>query len=93
MTLPTNEGLRPVLPHGTGEARREAAKLSAAYVNGVAIGLALVGGVAPLFNAVYFTKELPIAWWQLGLISFTCLIVSAAIHLAARRYLERELRK
>lgn len=93
MTLPTNEGLGPVLSLRSGEAKREAAKLTATYVNGVAIGLALVGGVAPVFNAVYFTKDLPITWWQLVLISFTCLIVSTAIHLAARRYLERELRK
>ncbi|WAP71007.1 hypothetical protein [Jiella pelagia] len=93
MTLPTNEGLSSISPRRSEETTREVAKFTATYVNGVAIGLALVGGLAPLFNAVYFTKELPIAWWQLVLISFICLMVSVAIHLAARRYLERELEK
>ncbi|MBO0663527.1 hypothetical protein LQ948_12860 [Jiella sp. MQZ9-1] len=93
MVLPTEDDLSPVAPPGDKEADREVAKLTAAFLNGLAVGLAIVGGVAPIFNSMYAARKSSFSWWQLASISIVCLIASAAIHLATRAYLRRELRR
>ena len=93
MTLPRNEGLEPLSRASATDADREVAKVTATFLNGLAVGLAVVGGVAPALNAIYATEEPQIEGWVRGLISLICLIVAGAIHSATRAYLRRELRK
>ncbi|MBO0904584.1 hypothetical protein [Jiella sonneratiae] len=93
MTLPTNAGLTTRVRPGDEEARREAAKLTASYVNGVAIALAAVGGIAPVFTAIYAKQPLSVGMWRLGVVSLVCLSGSAGLHWATRSYLQRALRK
>lgn len=68
----------------------ERTKLSATYVNGVAIAVLAVGGLAPLF-AQRATLPIAIDPWLTPAISLLCLCISGALHWAARGSL-RELR-
>lgn len=67
--------------------RNERAKLTATYVNGVAIAVLAVGGLAPVFAVR------PSGTPSLSVLasSILCFCVSAALHWAARRFL-KELR-
>ncbi len=92
MTLPTNEGLdregRKQLP----DADVEAAKLTGTFLNGLAVGIAVVGGIAPIFNAIYATENASVEAWMRALIGSVCFVVAVAIHFIARSYLKKELR-
>ena len=93
MTLPTNEGLGKDERKQPTDAYIEAAKLTATFLNGLAVGLAVVGGVAPIFNAIYATEYVAVEAWMRALIGSVCFVVAVAIHSIARSYLKRELRK
>ncbi|MBP0614503.1 hypothetical protein [Jiella mangrovi] len=93
MTLPTNEGLRKDRPKQPVDADIEAAKLTATFLNGLAVGLAIVGGVAPILNAIYTTERVPVEAWMRAVIGSVCFVVAVTIHLIATSYLKRELRK
>jgi thiol:disulfide interchange protein len=64
----------------------EAARLSAAYLNGIAIALVAVGSFAPTFTALYSGARQPP--WVIGTISLICLGLSASLHLLARRFVK-----
>ncbi|MCW4116801.1 hypothetical protein NPA31_017720 [Aurantimonas sp. MSK8Z-1] len=70
----------------------ELAKLTATFVNSIAAGLAVVGGVGPVVNALNLTSTATDLVW---LLVASCLCVGAALspQLGARAYLRRELRK
>ncbi|NDW06458.1 hypothetical protein [Jiella pacifica] len=93
MTLPTNEGLEKEGRKQPTDADIEAAKLTATFLNGLAVSLSAVGAFAPIFHSMYVAGEFPVAGWQLGLVSVVCFAVSVALHLCGRSYLTRELRK
>lgn len=65
----------------------ERAKLTATYVNGLAVGLYVVGGVAPIFTYVFAAEASrpPIALIVLG--SLVCQAASFGLHLWAKRFL------
>ena len=64
----------------------EQAKLTATYFNGLAIALFAVGGVAPVLSYVFGSmKDQPL--WAVTLAAAICVIVSAALHVFARRIL------
>ena len=74
----------------------EKAKLSATYINGLAItifavgGLAFaVGGLAPLFSSLYSGTPAPLPAWAIAAISTVCFLGSAALHFVARSILDR----
>lgn len=69
----------------------ERTKLSATYVNGVAIAVLAVGGLAPLFAQRATPPINPVDPWLTPAISLLCLCISGALHWAARGSL-RELR-
>lgn len=69
----------------------ERAKLTATYVNGVAIAVLAVGGLAPLFSQRGAGATVPDRPWQTPVVSLLCICVSAALHWAGRGFL-RELR-
>ncbi|RZK81405.1 MAG: amino acid transporter protein [Methylobacterium sp.] len=69
----------------------ERAKLTATYVNGVAIAVLAVGGLAPLFSQRAASAAPPDQPWLTPVLSLLCICVSGALHWAARGYL-RELR-
>lgn len=76
-------------PGGLPEARailvaNERAKLTATYVNGVAIAVLAVGGLAPVFAQPHTTLGIVLS-------SAFCVLVSAILHWVARGYLQ-ELR-
>ena len=93
MTLPTNEGLGKGERKQPVDAEVEATKLTATFLNGVAVSLAAVGSFAPIFNAMYAARDAPIETAKLGAVSTICFLLSAAIHWIARAYIKRELRK
>jgi VIT1/CCC1 family predicted Fe2+/Mn2+ transporter len=67
----------------------EQTKLTATYLNGLAIALFAVGGLAPLFSYTFGSiAGQPL--WAVVVVAAICLAVSAALHLIARRIL-REL--
>lgn len=70
----------------------EQTKLRATYLNGLAIAVFAVGGLAPAFNALYATAPGRMPDWGVATLSLACLLISTAIHLAAMRVL-RELRE
>lgn len=64
----------------------ERAKLSANYLNGLAIAVAAVGGLAPLVSYEYGAAGVrPL--WIVALVAFICLAASAVLHFTARRLL------
>lgn len=73
------------------EADKESAKLTATYVNGFAIAVAAIGGLAPIINAVYATEPMLLEPWQIAGVSIGCFVASAVLHIAAKCYLKREL--
>lgn len=84
-----NSPIVPSDPRGT-LVRNERAKLSATYVNGLAIATFAVGGLAPLVTLLSASAPGPgAAGIVYGLAAF-CWIVSGAHHLLARGIL-REL--
>jgi hypothetical protein len=71
--------------------RDEVAKLTATYVNSIAAGLAIVGGIAPIINAMSSSARMDATPLTVTLLSLGCLCVSAAIHVQARAFIRREL--
>jgi hypothetical protein len=66
--------------------RNEQTKLTATYLNGLAIALFAVGGLAPVFSYAFSsTAGQPL--WAVAVVAMICLIVSAVLHLIARRFL------
>lgn len=68
--------------------REEIAKLTATYVNGMAIGIAVVGGIAPSINVILAGGASLSAVVALPLLTVGCTAVSIGIHLIVRRYLQ-----
>jgi hypothetical protein len=65
----------------------ERTKLSATYLNGVAIAVLAIGAFAPLVSYASAGSEVSPA--VLSVLSLGCLIVSTLLHYAARRLLGR----
>lgn len=69
------------------EAQKEQTKLSATYLNGLAIALAAIGGFAPVASFItssssaFNTVELVVALFV------TCLVMSLCLHMMARAIL------
>jgi hypothetical protein len=62
--------------------RNEQTKLTATYLNGLAIALFAVGGLAPLFSYAFGSMGgRPL--WTVILTAAICLVVSAILHLIA----------
>jgi hypothetical protein len=60
----------------------EQTKLSATYVNGLAIAIMAAGVVAPLVGV--FTTDSALPSWQLALIFLCCMAISGGLHYVAR---------
>jgi hypothetical protein len=67
----------------------ERAKLTATYVNGMAIAIFAVGGLAPIFSVFLSGTASATTWLVMGS-SFVCSLTSVALHFVTRRFL-REL--
>lgn len=65
--------------------RNEQAKLTATYLNGLAVGLAAVGGIAPWIGAAQAGGASVV----LAVVTTGCTVVSVALRLGARRVLRR----
>ncbi|MCL4217739.1 MAG: amino acid transporter [Candidatus Hydrogenedentes bacterium] len=64
----------------------ERVKLTATYMNGMAIAIVAVGGFAPM---VSFASGSPIRPLTLIVMGVGCLAVSVALHYGARKFLGR----
>ena len=62
----------------------ETNKLAATYVNGVAIAVLAIGGLAPMFAQSGST----LSDWRAPVTAFLCLCVSGGLHWAARGFLK-----
>ena len=69
--------------------QNEQVKLTATYVNGVAIAMFAVGGLAPI--VALFSGSISITPLVATLLSTICVAISAALHAFARRHLRRLL--
>ena len=69
----------------------ERTKLRARYLNGLAIAIFAVGGLAPAFNAAYAAPS-GVPYWAVALSSLVCLIISTVLHVRASWVL-RDLRE
>jgi hypothetical protein len=67
----------------------EQAKLTATYLNGLAIATFAVGGLAPLFSALNAGTPGPLPFWAVASISLVCALTSLSLHLIARLVLRR----
>ncbi|CAN7752394.1 hypothetical protein [Rhizobium sp. LjRoot258] len=65
--------------------QNEKAKLTAAYLNGIAISVALAGALTPTLTGVQANPG-PINWATAVVVAI-CMLVSASFHLMARRFL------
>ena len=68
----------------------ERAKLTATYLNGLAVAVFAVGGLAPVFSTLYGSTSLGVPLYVLTCSSTLCWVASGVLHLTARRLL-REL--
>lgn len=60
----------------------ERVKLTATYLNGVAIALMTAGVLAPVIGLI--TGTIVAGPWQLAALVVSCMLISGALHLAAR---------
>lgn len=67
----------------------ERTKLTAAYLNGIALAILAVGAFAPLFAFVYGTADLLLPAWALIVGFVICVFISYALHWVARWILGR----
>lgn len=67
--------------------RNERAKLSATYINGVAVAVLAVGGLAPLFAQRPPGPADPSGAIGTAITSVVCVVVSAILHWTARTVL------
>ncbi|HEX8165479.1 MAG TPA: amino acid transporter protein [Beijerinckiaceae bacterium] len=65
----------------------EQAKLTATYLNGIAVAIAAVGGIAP--GVAFLVQDTGPGAARVTFISLVCLSVSGVLHYAARRVLRR----
>jgi len=65
----------------------EQAKLTATYLNGLAIALFAVGGLAPVFSGIYSGTITDGHTLAIG--SGSCFVASIALHFVARMILRR----
>ncbi|KQO45568.1 MULTISPECIES: hypothetical protein [unclassified Methylobacterium] len=82
--MPANDDARDKL------IANERAKLSATYLNGLAVAVFAVGGLAPIFSTSFSSAPLGVPLWVVTASASVCWIVSVVLHLVARRFL-REL--
>ncbi|MDY8109301.1 hypothetical protein U0C82_09125 [Fulvimarina sp. 2208YS6-2-32] len=68
----------------------ELARLTGAYLNAIAIGVTLLGGVGPLFSVIY-TRTISLPVVIVVPLSLVCFGGGILLHLGARRTLRREL--
>jgi hypothetical protein len=73
------------------ETRRELAKLTATFLNGIAIAVVAVGGLTPVFTFVLETVDAP-SGLVLATISAISITLGGAFHLLARRVLRQGFR-
>jgi hypothetical protein len=78
----------PADPKRLTEAKKERIKLGANYLNGLAIALFAVGGLAPFFAHLYGTAASTQPLSRVAGMSVVCILVSVTIHWAARRTLK-----
>jgi hypothetical protein len=64
----------------------EQTKLTATYLNGLAVALFGVGGLAPVFSYI-FGSVAGQPLWAVALVAVICILVSAILHFTARRIL------
>ncbi len=64
--------------------QNERVKLLATYLNGLAIAVLAIGGLAPIFSYVYGASPTRQPLWLVALVSLICLIASAIPHYSAR---------
>ncbi len=64
----------------------ERTKLTATYLNGIAIALFAVGAIAPIVSVLNNGAQ---GGWPIALLAIICIAVSAALHLMARKILGR----
>ena len=65
----------------------ERIKLSATYLNGIAIALMTAGVLAPLVGVVS-SAATQVRPWQLAAVVVSCMLASGGLHLIARRLLK-----
>lgn len=65
----------------------EQRKLTATYLNGLAIALFAVGGLAPIFSFA-FGSAAGQPFWTVLIAAAICIFVSGILHLVARRSLK-----
>lgn len=98
MTLPTNEppvrrGPRPGPSIEAGnpppgrETRRELAKLTATFLNGIAVAIVAVGSLTPFVTFVLEPVDMP-SGLVLATISTISIVLGSVFHLLARRVLQ-----
>lgn len=64
----------------------ERTRLTAAYLNGLAIAIFAVGGFAPIVSYAYASKDgQPL--WVIVVVTLICVLGSVALHLLARHRL------
>lgn len=61
--------------------RNEQLKLTANYLNGLAIGTFIVGTIGPVISVTYTDNE---ASWTIIVVAFLCFAISAGLHVAGR---------
>ena len=65
----------------------ERAKLTATYLNGLAVAVFAVGGLAPIFSTLYGSTPLSVPLSVLTWSSMLCWMASGVLRLTARRRL------
>lgn len=65
--------------------RNEQTKLTATFLNGLAIAIFAVGGLAPLFSNLYNPAGIPALVYLVGAV---CFVASVVLHWTARQVLK-----
>ena len=67
--------------------KNERLKLTATFLNGLAIAMFAVGGLAPVTQAMRSMSLLPGEWWRTALVGCVCIVFAGVLHWTARAVL------
>lgn len=74
------------------EAEKEQAKLTATYMNGIAVTIFALGCFSPVVARLYGTGSFGVSIEKAALTAMACLAISMGLHIFARMLLKRGLR-
>ncbi|WP_152046456.1 hypothetical protein [Aureimonas psammosilenae] len=91
MSLPTNKDIVPPARPAVPKHVEETVKLTGTFVNNIAVGITLSGGVVPLIGLALGSLPAGTSLYLIVGVSAVCIFAGTVLHFLARHYVRQEL--